>query len=140
MRIKKLIMVILFLLATLAQGCGVTASVSAPALTQPVMLGKKIRVQGTANEQWQLRIPIDISITNRIFLGTGGYQYAWSKANPELLKLVETSKDRIVIDEVYIGSYSIFLFVPFSFVEEEKSWTDIKGGIYHEKADAHEPK
>ena len=133
MRIKTLIIVILFLFATLAHGCGVTASVSAPALTQPVMLGKKIRIQGTANEQWQLRVPIDISITNSKSIGIGGHQYAGSKANPELLKLVETSKDRIVIDEIYIGSYSLFFYT----VEQDKSWTDIKGGIYFEQAEGH---
>lgn len=61
--------------------------------------------------------------------------YAGRRANPELLKLVEAAEDRIMIDEVYVGSYS---FGAYGFGTEEKSWTDIKGGIYLEHAGEHE--
>ena len=140
MRIKTLTAAILFLFATLATGCGVTASVSATDVTQPVMLGKKIRIYGTANEQWQLRIPFDISISNSKSLGIGTHRSAGRKANSELLRLPRISKDKIVVKEVYIGSYSIFGIVPSVIIADEKSWVDIKGGIYFEQAGEHETK
>ncbi len=127
---RTLCIMLVFLLAAFTTGCGVTASVSATDLTQPVLLGKIRTLRGTDNEPRQLRAPFDISTSNKKrHLISIEQMYAGSKANPELLKLTETSDDRIVIDEVYIGSYSI-LVVGTSAEGEGKSWADIKGGIY----------
>ncbi len=136
-RTRTLCIMLLFFFAALTTGCGVTASVSATDLTQPVLLGKIRTLRGTDNEPRQLRVPFDISTSNRMSYFSSGQLYAGSKADSELLKLTETPDDRIVIDEVYIGSYSIFVIAEGG-GGEEKSWADIKGGIYREQG--HETK
>jgi hypothetical protein len=133
MRIQKLIMAILLLSVNLSAGCGATASIAVTYVTEPVMLGKKIKIHGTANEQWQLRVPFDISISDS---GFGAHYFMGSKASPELLKLLDLSEDKIVIDEVYVGSYSFLLITTYG----EKSWTDLKGGIYNKQTGGHESK
>ncbi len=141
MKIITLGLVALFLLfAVVAAGCGVTAYVSATDVTQPVMLGNKIRVHGAANEQWQLRVPFDLSFSDDKSSEIGGPPSAGSRANVELLKLVETPKDKIVINEIHTGSYNIFVIVPYAAGYYEKSWADIKGGIYQNRAGKDETK
>ncbi len=128
MRVITLYTLIIFLIAALAMGCGITTSCSATNLTQPVMLGKIRKLHGKGNEQWQYRGSFDFSIRSIRHEFSFGTVYAGSKANYELLKLTETSDDKIVIDEVYIGSFSTL-----GYGYEEESWVDIEGGIYREQ-------
>jgi hypothetical protein len=141
MRIKSFNMVILILSAVLTAGCGVTTTVSVTDVTQPVMLGKIKRLHGTDDAQWQLRAPFTISISH----SSRGSSFdpslhVGSKVTYELLKMIEISEDKIVIDEFYIGSFNLLVAGPRSSGMEERSWADIKGGIYRAKAGEHETK
>jgi len=130
--------VTLCILAGLLTGCS-SAFITTARVTQPVMLGKikRIQVNEPESEQRQQKAAFDIRIRGQSFSIVN--QDFTHHADVELLKRIDSPQDEVIVDEIRVGSHSLFIWLP-PYGGNDFSEAGILGGIYSSQKGDNEKK
>jgi len=135
--IKKVPMMGLFLLLIVAllSGCSsLSTTTTAKNMTRPVMLGPVQYVKSNKKIPLYKRQEFDIKVENSI-VTSGGQHYQTTyiteesseKIDAELMRKLDSPKDKIVVDYLFVNSTRACFLV---FCNSRIDYSGIEGGIY----------
>jgi hypothetical protein len=136
-KIKKVPMTGLFLLfiAALLSGCSsLSTTTTAKNMTRPVMLGPVQYVKSNKKTPLYKSQDFDIKVENSIVTTGGQHQQTTyiteessEKIDAELMRKLDSPKDKIVVETLYVKSARACFLV---FCNSRVDYSGIEGGIY----------
>lgn len=128
------LLILLFTVALLSGCSSLSTTTSAKNMTRPVMLGPVHYVKSNKMTPLYKKMDFDIMVENSIVTSGGQHsqttyvtQESAEKIDAELLRKLDSPKDKIVVDNLYIKSARACFLV---FCNSRIDYSGIEGGIY----------
>ncbi len=131
---------LLLILTAFVTACVATSTMSVVNVAQPVLLGKVQRLHGKSSGPLGLKASFNFERQEKTADNWQRHIYAGSIADSEFVRLADSEDDRIVVEEIYVGSYSFLLASPAGSDQTSASWVGLSGGIYNGRAAENEQK
>ncbi|MDH5414627.1 MAG: hypothetical protein OEW87_10860 [Flavobacteriaceae bacterium] len=124
-------------LLALASCAKFSTTTTAKNSTQPVMLGPIHSVATEKTKPLHKKADFDITVENSVVTSGGQYhqttyvtQESSEKIDANLMKLVDSKKDRIVVDTLFLKSARGCFFI---FCSSQVDYSGIEGAVYSKK-------
>ncbi len=126
---------LLFIVALLSGCSSMSTTTTAKNMTRPVMLGPVQYVKSNKKPPLYKKQDFDIQVENSI-VTSGGGQYQQTtyvtnesaeKVDAELMRLLDSPKDKIVVENLFVKSARACFLV---FCNSRVDYSGIEGGIY----------
>lgn len=125
---------LLFVVSLLAGCSSLSTTTSAKNMTRPVMMGPVQYVKSNKKATLYKKQDFDIAVENSIVSSGGQYnqttyikEESAEKIDAELMRQLDSPKDKIVVDNLYVKSSRACFLV---FCNSRIDYSGIEGGIY----------